>query len=410
MGALDCVSTTLQTFAAVYLPGSLLILLPQAAIPVSLVLTYTTTRQGVTWSQWIGASTVLIGILVVLVPILSSKHAPDFYCEAEDQDYDCTVCQVEVTEEACLAAQTTRPEAGGSAVSRFLQEEDPKQDRACRWLPFEESSQEKEFLEIVWSLILTASTVPMALSAIYKQRAMISLSPPPSRPATTATTDPSSALQRQQQNPPPALYVSGWIAVFQFICSIAVTVPAGMLASPSLRPWEVPENLFNGMLCYAGKGVIETGCHPDSLCASEHAALWVNVTVLCHFVYTISMMLVLKYSGSSSVLLFLALTAIVPIGNLVFALPIMPLQSRTVVQNSDLAGLILILAGLILYRFSDPEEISSTVEENDEKDQERNTDDIAWEVNDESFLSLLSPRANQTSYKLIREPFLTGDV
>jgi len=381
MGALDCLATTLQTFAAVYLPGPLLILLPQAAIPVSLALTAIDKRSqggGVNLQQWVGAATVLLGCWIVLEPVLRKNGAPDYYCEALDRENDCTLCQTAFTEEDCLTLvprQRTSsqyiPNVNSNAATtiRWLLEDkeaevDPSsssEQLACQWLPFEKSAQEKEFLELFWSLALIASTVPMALSALYKQRAMLSVSASSSSlhletTATTGTTESSdSSTQSPPPPPPPALYVSGWIAVFQFVCSVAVAVPAGLVSSPLVRPWEVPQNLIHGMFCYAGVGVVETGCHPDTACSSS--ALWVNVTVICHVVYTLSMMLVLKYSDSGSSLLFLALTAIVPIGHLFFTLPFMP--ERTPLRTSDLAGLIVILSGLVLYRFSSLSVLSS---------------------------------------------------
>lgn len=452
---------TLQTFAAVYLPGPLLILLPQAAIPVSLALTAFSgtaasssssynNRQGggsggVTLTQWAGAATVLFGIYIVLEPVFSAQHAPDFYCEAADRENDCTVCQVAVTETDCLAASaasnyaprfsssiknysgdalftqlaTTTTTSAARWLSEQQQEFEPPPN-ACRWLPFGESSQEKEFLEIVWSVLLMASTVPMALSAIYKQRFMRSVS-------TTSPVRPESmtgiGASTHQLPPAPALYVSGWIAVFQFLWSLAIALPAGMMASPKVQPWHMPENLFNGMLCYAGKGVIETGCHPDTLCATQHAAIWVNVTVLCHAAYTISMMLVLQGS-SSSVLLFLALTVTVPLGNLVFAMPFMPHPSQAVMRTADLAGLIVILAGLVLYRFSDSGVSTAPGNHSDDDDDKRDFAEDPWRIhygaveesddkNEESLTSLLRslwPVDNQTSYTLLREPILSGDV
>jgi len=372
MGALDCLATTLQTFAAVYLPGPLLILLPQAAIPVSLGLSHSRRfagggAPGLALQQWVGAATVLLGIAIVLQPVWLRKHAPDYYCEAQDVLHHCTLCQTAVTEEACL--ELTIKEDGGDESStnmmsrtsrRWLEDQQvpsllsqQEEELPCRWLPFEESSKEKEFLELFWSLALMASTIPMALSALYKQRAMLSVE---ERAAEQAAVAAASAMDASDETiavlsppPPPALYVSGWIAVFQFLCSVAIAVPAGLLSSPTLLPWEVPSNLFYGMFCYAGVGVVETGCHPDTACSDS--ALWVNVTVLCHVVYTLSMMLVLKYSGGGDpTLLFLGLTAIVPFGHLFFALPFMP--ERTTIHSSDLAGLFVILAGLVLYRFS----------------------------------------------------------
>jgi hypothetical protein len=151
------------------------------------------------------------------------------------------------------------------------------------------------------------------------------------------------------------------------------------------------------------------GCHPDTFCAS-HAALWVNLTVVCHVVYTLSMMLVLKFSGSSSVLLFLALTLIVPIGHLVFTFPIMPEQSQTLLQKTDLAGLLVILAGLILYRFSeDPEPV--IIDEDDHASVGLPDSEVS---EDDSFVSLLysmlPSEKVQISYTLVREQIMSGDV
>jgi hypothetical protein len=404
MGALDSISSTLQTFAAVYVPGPLLILLPQAAIPVSLILARRS--QPISSAQWMGAATVFLGVLLVLAPILT--HRPEFTCEAINMDYDCTICQIALTEQACLEAKTTRPFSNETSIFSFLERGMEESLDACRWLPFEESSKEKEILEIVWSIILAMSTIPMAISAMYKQRVMISLSRP-SQGNLLVTTAESTSPPATLPPPPPVIYVSGWIAVFQFVFATVFAFPVVLLTSPSLRPWDVPENLLNGMLCYSGHGVLEMGCHPDTFCAS-HAALWVNLTVVCHVVYTLSMMLVLKFSGSSSVLLFLALTLIVPIGHLVFSFPIMPEQSQTLLQKTDLAGLLVILAGLILYRFSeDPEPV--IIDEDDHASVGLPDSEVS---EDDSFVSLLysmlPSEKVQISYTLVREQIMSGDV
>jgi len=48
-------------------------------------------------------------------------------------------------------------------------------------------------------------------------------------------------------------------------------------------------------------------------------------------------------------MLFLSSTVMVPIGNLIFALPLVP--GHAPLQDSDLAGLLLIMSGLVAYRF-----------------------------------------------------------
>jgi CRT-like, chloroquine-resistance transporter-like len=447
MGALDAISVTLQTFAAVYLPGPLLILVPQAAIPVSLALTYlaesSTTpsyrRISTSPMQWLGATTVLIGIFLVLEPVWSSRHAPDFYCEAADRSNDCTICQLASTEATCIATTKTMDASFASPTTRpqWLYNESSSSDdyhpshpdeatTPCQWLPFEDSSQEKELLEGIWSILLMVSSIPMALSAMYKQRVIHTLSSMPVLSVQSIELSNEQSLNAAPSS--PVLFVSGWIAVFQLLFSIVLAIPAGSMSSPSVQPWNVTQNLWNGMFCYAGHGVIETGCHPDSMCASYNVAIWVNLGVLCHAVYTISVMLVLQGSNTC-VPLFLALTATVPLGHFAFTMSFLPQSSQVVVRNTDLVGLLVILAGLGLYRFTSPLTPatiigrlnqnyvnSATAEdmENESYEEEVSTTGRHFSQQILSTISTLwSEVENQTSYKLVRESFVVervGDV
>lgn len=60
------------------------------------------------------------------------------------------------------------------------------------------------------------------------------------------------------------------------------------------------------------------------------------------------MLCVLKYGSTST--LFMAQTILVPVGNLAFTLPLFH-NASSPLYASDLMGLIVILSGLILYRF-----------------------------------------------------------
>jgi hypothetical protein len=105
------------------------------------------------------------------------------------------------------------------------------------------------------------------------------------------------------------IFMNGWIAVFQLLFSIVVSVPAGMVSSPSIAPWDVPRNLWDGFRCYDGHGTIETGCHVDDAC-SNNAAFFVNLALIANLTFTFFTMYILKYG--STALLFLALTVMVP--------------------------------------------------------------------------------------------------
>lgn len=324
MGALDCLAMSMQIFASVYLPGSLLVLLPQAAIPMSMIFSRYLLHERYGVRQYLGAMVVLAGILIVLEPVITLRHAPEYYCEAVNVHNDCTICQVEATEIACRSHKHEIPEfAWGDNFSSYDGDDTSDSGGMCQWLPFDEASKDTEFLIFVWSLVMIASCVPMTLSTVYKQIAL----------GDGTDLDP--------------VYLNGWIAFFQFFFSLVLAFPAGMSSSPSVSPLDLPKNVWDGILCYLGHGTVETGCHPDSMC-SFHAALFVNVCLICNLFYSFFMMFVLKYGSSD--LLFLALTIMVPIGNIAFALPFMP-ESQPM-HASDLVALAVIMSGLVLYRFS----------------------------------------------------------
>lgn len=344
MGALDCWASTIQIFASIYLPGNLLVLLPQAVIPCSMALSCLLLGERYHWRQYLGAVVVLVGLLVVLEPVWTYKRAPDFYCQAMDLDSDCTLCQTEQTEVACM-----------SHVQPM--EEDPSAvQTVCQWLPYQQATKKEEGLTFVWSLLLLASAIPMTLSAMYKQVAL-----------DVAQLDP--------------VYLNGWISIFQFLFALVVAVPAAWMTG--ITPLDVPRNMWDGLLCFLGKGrsffsssrqlgceesqcsaltfvflceytdTIDSGCHPDE--CSPHTPILVGSYLICAILYSTFMLCVLKYGSTST--LFMAQTILVPLGNLAFSLPLFG-QSAPV-YTSDLMGLVVILSGLILYRFWGEEEHSN---------------------------------------------------
>jgi CRT-like, chloroquine-resistance transporter-like len=160
------------------------------------------------------------------------------------------------------------------------------------------------------------------------------------------------------------VFLNGWIAVYQSLFSLLLAVPAGTMASPAVPPQLVLQNLYNGWLCFTGVGTMESGCHPDAWCGTDSindklaggsggiwslsAGWFVNTALLCNVLYAVFMLLVLKY-GSTSIL-FLALTILVPLGNIIFAIPSMP--GTAPLHISDVIAVMVIVVGLILYRFT----------------------------------------------------------
>ena len=329
MGALDCLAGIMQTFASVYLPGPLLILLPQAAIPISMTLSRRIQNEKYRCLQYVGAAVVMAGILVVLEPVISQRHAPSYVCAAFDEQQYCTTCQAEMTEEDCLSHRIDDPDGGD--LFAFLGDSSSNStdnvgddDLACHWIPATESESHmaSAISTLIWSLVMILSCIPMTLSSIYKEIAL----------GDETDLDP--------------ILVNGYIAVFQFGLSIAISPLAGLTASPPIYPRELGKSLLNGLRCYLGIGSIFTGCNTDEMCAGL-APLFVNVYLLLNVCYNILIIYVIKVGSSN--LLWLAMTIMVPIGNLAFSLPFMP--GAEMLHPSDLIGLTVILCGLVTYRF-----------------------------------------------------------
>lgn len=154
---------SLQVFAATYLPGSLLILLLQSAIPVSMVLSAIILKASYHKTQYAGAVVVCGGIILVL--------GPELFGSDDDDD-------------------------SGSSI-------------------------------IIWSIVLIGSCIPMCLSSVYKE----------------------IALGETELDP---VYLNAWIAVFQFLFSIPLAVPAALASSPPVYPDQLPGNLMDGLKCYFG--------------------------------------------------------------------------------------------------------------------------------------------------------------
>jgi len=326
MGALDCLSTLMQTFSAVYLPGSLLVLLPQACIPLSMLFSRKLLNKQYQWMQYFGSFVVILGILVVLEPELSHRHAPDFICEAINLEDDCSICRIEETEDGCMShisnSNSQDPNLFATYVSMASNDTANEENRVCSWIPESAASSER-WLTLSWSLVLILSCIPLTLSTIYKE-----------------------ALLSSEGKGVNAIYLSGWIVNFQTIYAAILAAPAGMAMSPPVYPQDLLQHLKDGWKCYLhGIGSIDTGCHPDDDCGE--AAFYFNICLIFSLIYVLSMMAVIKWGSTS--LLFLGTTLMVPFSNVAFC------SMGTPFHVSDLIGLIVILAGLLLYSISENE-------------------------------------------------------
>jgi len=316
MAIFDTLSSTMAVFSSIYLPGPLLVLLPQASIPISMVLSKKFLKTTYSCWQYLGATVVIAGILVVLEPVMSNRHAPDYVCVAVNEANDCIACEAEVTQEGCegyadygmtdILLERSQQMFGNTTL------------HACQWIKSSHETSGTSTL-LFWACILLLSCLPLSMSSIYKER----------------------KLSEFEFDP---VYLNGWLCFFQTPLSALLAIPGGIVSSPPVLPSQLPDNMWEGMKCFLGKESISNDCHPDD-CRYALLAMC-GFTLIC-FVYVNLMVLLLKFGSAN--LLFLALTLVVPVANLAFALPFMP--NRVALHASDLIGLFVIMAGITSYRF-----------------------------------------------------------
>lgn len=265
MGALDALAGLLQMLATNFISsGSLLILLQQASIPLSMVMSRALLNTRYSSAQYWGAAVVVLGIVIILWPSFTSGGSPD----------GCTsiVCN-----------------------------------------------------QIVWSGVLVLSCLPMCLSTVYKERALAKVNLDP-------------------------VYLNGFVSLYQFMISVPLSIPAAPLSGIAVA--DVPNNMQAGWLCYLGQDTVSesmaTSLHPADNCWPM-APIFATLYLVINQVFNVLLVVMLQVGSAN--LLYLVLTLMLPLGNIAFSLPFMPNAQPLTVFN--VAGLVVIMAGLFAYRFLD---------------------------------------------------------
>ena len=295
MGLLDSAAAIMVVFASTYLDGTLLILLSQSAIPISMGISKAMLSETYKPLQYLGALVVSGGIAVVLAPRLG--HTTPSSSSGESSGAG------ELVSDNTVWLDATPPPAEHTTVDGSK--------------------------TLLWSIVMILSCVPMTLSSVYKEM----------------------VLGKTGFDP---IYLNGWIAFWQFLFSIPIAIPAAMVSDPPVEPHMLLRNLFDGLDCYTGHNSITTSyrqTHPDfenfDIDSCGDAPVFVSLYLVFNVVYNILIILILKF-GSANIL-WLAMTIMVPLGSMTFALPFVP--GGAPLKWTDVLGLFIILGGLVLYRF-----------------------------------------------------------
>jgi len=341
MGVLDGCAGLLFTFASVYLPGSLLLLLPQAAIPISMILSYYIKGERYNMHQYIGALVVIIGIVTVLEPLVSGRHDPEYKCIAYNIETYCALCEEELTMEGCISHNTALlpPPKNVSSSSSSLGDDDEEDyndyawtsqlwtvvgtpaayaygdvmlrsligsssgsssdnnkhnEEICQWIPTDDpssdyasSSSSSTTSLLFWSSMAIVACIPMCLSSIYKELTLNGV-----RNLGGGTGHDGEIRGGGGERGIDPIFLNGWVAVFQFAFSIPLSLPAGMSSNPPITLAEWPANIIDGIKCYFGFGTITTGCHPDDHC--DESPIYVNIFLLFNIGFNIVLAYILK--------------------------------------------------------------------------------------------------------------------
>jgi hypothetical protein len=135
-------------------------------------------------------------------------------------------------------------------------------------------------------------------------------------------------------------HMNGQVALYQLIASFVLLYPSAM--AENIAPVNLWSNFGDGFRCLAG---IDSS--PTDTCGA--APYLVSAYCVANLGYNVMIVYLLKIGGSN--LLWMCLTAMVPLASLFFSLPFVPAINRSTIDAYTLIGLIVILSGLGVYRF-----------------------------------------------------------
>lgn len=301
MGYYDSIAGIMQTYAVNYITSaSTVVLVQQSAIPISMVVSSLTLNSKYTVSQYIGATIVMSGIVFVLIPEFIGSTS--------------TATSSESNMRSSFTASLS------SSSSSILSSRDSS---SIHFNSSSSSSISSNSSELLWIAILVISCIPMCLSSVYKEKAL-------------------------GETEIDCTYLNGWVAIFQFLIAIPLMIPSATVQGIPVS--NIIPNLYGGMLCWFGVNTITEDYNPynQPLDNCTNAPLFVNLYLVFNVLYNFLIVIILKY-GSANIL-WLASTMIVPMSNVVFSLKFIPNSEPMGVM--DIVGLIVIMFGLVIYRFN----------------------------------------------------------
>ena len=301
MGCLDGLAGIMQTFATNFiLTKPLIILLQQAAIPCSMLISKWLLAAKYKGSQYVGAAVVMAGIIVVLMPEFLQTGS----CHS----------------------------AGASAHSSAGQ--------------------------LIWAAVMFLSCIPMCLSSVYKEKALgeteIDVIYLNGWVAvfqlifTIVMAIPAAYAMGLTVQDVPGNFWGGMKCYAGLDSNVRKN---GSTYITSLHGGAQRCHVHSATTASSGGGCAHHPAdYPKYTCDDcGMAPLFVSMYLVFNIGYNLLIIAILKF-GSANVL-WLAMTVMVPLGNTAFYIPGVPNHVSNV-HWEDFAGLIVIMLGLCTYRFA----------------------------------------------------------
>eukprot|EP00298_Acanthocystis_sp_HF-20_P004357 c14694_g1_i1.p1 GENE.c14694_g1_i1~~c14694_g1_i1.p1 ORF type:complete len:579 (+),score=206.18 c14694_g1_i1:23-1738(+) len=197
---------------------------------------------------------------------------------------------------------------------------------------------------ILGDMIFFSSTIPIAMSAVYKE----------------------IAFRKVELD---VWYLNLFVALYQTICSLLYFPLAAIMSGIAIS--DVPSSLYNGFMCYAtgtnyisldnSKCSIASDCNNNSNCCdscdgsisniSAISAFWgMNMYMFANILYNVVLVLVIKHG--SAALMYVASTIVLPLGAICFSLSVFMGNHAQPFTSYMTAGLCIVIFGLLIYRFA----------------------------------------------------------
>lgn len=170
--------------------------------------------------------------------------------------------------------------------------------------------------DLIWNIVFLSSIVPTALSSVFKEYCF-------------------------RKQPIDIWELSAWVTLFQ---TIAGFILAPITAIPSgLSVLDLPANMWDGCKCLVGVNSL-----PTDACAGS----WIYVSgyMLVNLLFNVFILIVLK--RGSATLVYISSAVRLPLANYAFTLHIIMGDRASDLNIWIIAGLIVILLGLVIYKLT----------------------------------------------------------